>query len=481
MDHFHPLDLSILSKYPPPDDNAAGKLLKEKLRGLQRKIVVLDDDPTGVQTVHGVSVYTDWEEGTLAQAFAERNDLFFILTNSRSFTIPQTEAVHVEIGCRIARVSQQVKTDYILISRGDSTLRGHYPLETQVLRREIEAHSAKRFDGEIIFPFFLEGGRYTLENVHYVKSGNQLIPVGETEFARDKSFGYCSSDLTQWCAEKNDGTIRPEEVVSISLESLRALDLNYITAQLMQVNGFGKVVVNAATYADVKVFIAAYLSALTRGKEFLFRSAAAVPKILGGISDKLLLTKEELVPDHCDRGGIVLIGSHVQKTTRQLEALQNSAGLVRSIEFNQHRALEQDGLEDEAHRVVRKAEQAIAAGETAVVYTRRTRLDLDTDDKDQQLQMSVAISDALTSVIGDLEVRPRFIVAKGGITSSDVGTKALHVRKALVLGQIQAGIPVWLTGPESKFPNIPYVIFPGNVGEDDTLLDVVKTLSGDRS
>jgi uncharacterized protein YgbK (DUF1537 family) len=106
---------------------------------------------------------------------------------------------------------------------------------------------------------------------------------------------------------------------------------------------------------------------------------------------------------------------------------------------------------------------------------------VDTDDKDQQLQISVAISDALTSVIGNLEVCPRFIVAKGGITSSDVGTKALRVRKALVMGQIQAGIPVWMTGPESKFPNIPYVIFPGNVGEDSTLLDVVKMLMGDRS
>lgn len=481
MDRFHPLDLSVLNKYPPPDDNAAGKLLEERLRGLRRKIVVLDDDPTGVQTVHGVSVYTDWEEGTIAQAFAEQNDLFFILTNSRSFTIAQTEAVHVEIGSRIARVSQQTKTDYILISRGDSTLRGHYPLETQVLRREIEAHSAKRFDGEIIFPFFLEGGRYTLENIHYVKSGNRLIPVGETEFAKDKSFGYHSSDLTQWCAEKNAGKVQPEEVVSISLESLRALDLNHITAQLMQVSGFGKVVVNASAYADVKVFIAAYLSVLALGKEFLFRSAAAVPKILGRIPDKPLLTKEELVPDHCARGGIILVGSHVQKTTRQLEALQNSASPIRFIEFNQHRVLEQGGLEDEARRVVREAEQAIVAGETAAVYTRRTRLDLDTDDKDQQLQISVAISDALTSVIGNLEVCPRFIVAKGGITSSDVGTKALRVRKALVMGQIQAGIPVWMTGPESKFPNIPYVIFPGNVGEDSTLLDVVKMLMGDRS
>ena len=81
-------------------------------------------------------------------------------------------------------------------------------------------------------------------------------------------------------------------------------------------------------------------------------------------------------------------------------------------------------------------------------------------------------------MIGDLEVRPSFVVAKGGITSSDVGTKALRVRKARVMGQIRPGIPVWQTGPESKFPGLPYVIFPGNVGAEDDLLRIAKTLIG---
>ena len=111
-----------------------------------------------------------------------------------------------------------------------------------------------------------------------------------------------------------------------------------------------------------------------------------------------------------------------------------------------------------------------------VVFTRRDRLDLDTDEKDRQLEVSVRISDALTSVIEKLTARPAFIIAKGGITSSDVGTKALGVRRAIVMGQIRPGIPVWLTGPESKFPGMPYVIFPGNVGMENTLLEVVEVL-----
>ena len=81
-------------------------------------------------------------------------------------------------------------------------------------------------------------------------------------------------------------------------------------------------------------------------------------------------------------------------------------------------------------------------------------------------------------MIGKLSVRPSFIVAKGGITSSDVGVKALRVRKALVKGQIRPGIPVWQTGEESTFPGLPYVIFPGNVGAEDDLYRIAETLIG---
>jgi len=127
--------------------------------------------------------------------------------------------------------------------------------------------------------------------------------------------------------------------------------------------------------------------------------------------------------------------------------------------------------------VIHIAEENIRTGKNVVVYTRRERFDLDTDDKDKQLEVSVKISDAVTSIIGKLQVKPSFIIAKGGITSSDVGTKALRVKKALVMGQIKPGIPVWMTGEDSKFPQMPYIIFPGNVGEVDTLKEIVDLLS----
>ena len=200
--------------------------------------------------------------------------------------------------------------------------------------------------------------------------------------------------------------------------------------------------------------------------------------MLGGVGDIPLLTREDLVDRDNGNGGIILVGSHVNKTTRQLEALRRSDLPIEMIEFDQHRVLEENGLEDEVSRVLALVEALLPAGKSVAVFTRRDRLDLPTADRDRQLQISTQISDALTSVIGKLPIRPSFIVAKGGITSSDVGTKALRVRKALVKGQIRPGIPVWQTGEESRFPGLPYVIFPGNVGAEDDLRRIAETLIG---
>lgn len=466
----------ILERLPAADLLNADRRLEQELASCNQKIVVLDDDPTGVQTVHDVLVYTDWRTETLIRAFEESNRIFFILTNSRGMTVPQTEKAHREIAAAIDAAARSTGKDFILVSRSDSTLRGHYPLETALLRDELEALGQPPFDGEIIYPFFKEGGRFTLGNVHYVKERDELVPAGQTEFARDRSFPYHSSNLVAWCEEKSNGTLTANQVTCISLEDLRTQNYEKIIAQLMAVQGFGKVIVNSADYVDVKVFVAAFLGTLRQGKRFLFRSASAVPKVIGGVEDRPLLSREEMVPAENQNGGIVIAGSHVNKTTQQLDALKNSGIPLEFIEFNQHLVVVPGGLEREVQRVSVLAQEKISAGRSVVVYTRRDRLDLPDADADRQLEISMRISDAVTSVIAGLMVRPGFIIAKGGITSSDVGTKALKVRRAVVLGQISPGIPVWRLGAESKFPGMPYVIFPGNVGDRDTLRKIVEAL-----
>lgn len=471
------LSFDTLKHYPEADPQKVEALYEEALKKLSRKIVVLDDDPTGVQTVHDIFVYTSWDEETMTKGFLDPHRIFFVLTNSRGFTSDYTRQVHEDIAVTLEKVSKKMGIDYILISRSDSTMRGHYPLETATLKATIEENSSRHFDGEIMAPFFMEGGRYTFGNVHYVKEGQNLVPAGQTEFAKDKTFGYASSNIGEYIEEKTKGEYRAEDTTFITLEELKSLDVEGITQKLLAVENFGKVVVNAISYADIKVFCAVFIQAVAQGKEFMFRSAAAIPKILGGVSDVSLLTKNQLIEEGEKNGGIVLIGSHVNKTTQQFEALKNTQEPMEFIEFNQHLVLQENGLENEVERVIAIADEKIRTGKNVVVYTRRDRFDLDSKDKDKQLEVSVRISDAVTSIIGKLEVKPRFIIAKGGITSSDVGTKALRVKKALVMGQIKPGIPVWMTGEDSKFPKMPYIIFPGNVGEIDTLKEIVDLLS----
>ena len=476
MTEVKTINADILSSYEMPENMVElDRLLFEAVSKDKHKIIVLDDDPTGVQTVHDVSVYTNWDYESIKQGFEENNKIFYILTNSRAFTAEQTKEVHEKIGATIAKVACELNCPYMIISRSDSTLRGHYPLETEILRQQMKLYSNEDVDGEILCPYFKEGGRFTLNNIHYVKYENKLVPAGETEFAKDKTFGYVASNLAEYIEEKTQGKYKSEKVVCISLTDLREQNFAKIEEQLCSVKDFDKVVVNAIDDCDLKVFTVALYSAINKGKKFIFRSAAGLVKIMGAISDKPLLQYNDLIQKENNNGGIIIIGSHTAKTTKQLEKLKGIKQLE-FIEFNSDLVLDEPEFEKEIKKTVEQEENIIKIGKTVVVYTKRNLLVLENDTKEQALIRSVKISNAVQSLVGRLNITPAFVVAKGGITSSDIGTKALQVTKAKVLGQIQPGIPVWQTDENSKFPYIPYIIFPGNVGEVDTLKKVVETL-----
>lgn len=450
-------------------------LLKQEIEKNNKKIVVLDDDPTGVQTVHDISVYTNWEKETIRQGFEEKNNLFYILTNSRGFTAEQTTAAHNEISAVVDEVARETGREYIFISRSDSTLRGHYPLETEILKANYEKNTGKTIDGEILCPFFKEGGRFTIDDVHYVKYGDKLIPANETEFAKDKTFGYTAATMPEYIEEKTKGTYKAENVTCISLEDIHNMDIEKIENLLMNVQGFNKIIVNAVDYADIKVFCVALYRAMAKGKVFMFRTAAAIVKVMGGVSDQPLLTRQQMVTKETDNGGIIVVGSHTDKTTRQVEELKKLTD-IEFIELNATLVRDEKAFETEVNRCLEREEECIKAGKTVCCYTTRVLITADTGDKEDELRLSVKISDAVQSLVGRLKVTPAFVIAKGGITSSDVGTKALAVKKANVLGQIRPGIPVWQTGEESRFPMTPYVIFPGNVEEITTLREAVEVL-----
>ncbi len=471
------ISAEVLTSYRQIDEAYIDTLLKKEIEANHKKIVVLDDDPTGVQTVHDISVYTSWEKDSIRQGFEEKNNLFYVLTNSRGFTAEQTTKAHREIAAVVDEVARETGREYIFISRSDSTLRGHYPLETELLKESYEQNTGNIVDGEILCPFFKEGGRFTIDNIHYVKYGGELIPANETEFAKDRTFGYAAATMPEYVEEKTQGAYRASDVTCISLEDIHNMDIDKIEAQLMEVKDFNKIVVNAVDYADLKVFCVALYRAMAKGKVFLFRTAAAIVKVMGAVSDQPLLTREQMVIRETANGGIIVVGSHTDKTTKQVESLKELAD-IEFIELDASLVRDDTAFAAEVKRCLDREEECLKAGRTVCCYTTRALITADTGDKEDELRLSVKISDAVQSLVGKLSITPSFVIAKGGITSSDVGTKALAVKKANVLGQIKPGIPVWQTGAESKFPMTPYVIFPGNVGEVTTLREAVEVLKG---
>ncbi|NLG84620.1 MAG: hydroxyacid dehydrogenase [Firmicutes bacterium] len=459
-----------------PAEEEIERVWRAAVARLPGKIVVLDDDPTGVQTVHGIPVYTRWDGPIMARLFEDEARLVYILTNSRALTAAQTAQLHRRLAVDLARTAEELGRDFLLVSRSDSTLRGHYPLETEILAAELGRRAP--IHGEIIAPFFLEGGRFTFGDVHYVREGDRLVPAGQTEFAHDPVFGYRSSNLKEWVEEKTEGRYPAAQVKSIPLTMLRTRDLPGIVALLREVDGFGKVVLNAASYTDLKVFVIALAATLAAGKRFLFRTAASFVRALGGIEPKPLLGPEDLYPAGRPEGpGLILVGSYVRKTTVQLEALRSLPDLV-WIEWNVARAVEEAGAEEETVRAVLEIEAAFAAGRDVCVYTSREYRGT-AQGGEADLAFSTRVSMGLVEIVRRLRTRPGFILAKGGITSSDIGVKGLGVERAVVLGQIRPGVPVWRLGPESRFPGLPYVIFPGNVGDDTTLRETVAVLRGE--
>lgn len=472
------MNISVFESFPKLHYPNLLADLKKSVQEDKHKIVVLDDDPTGVQTLHDVPVFTDWSIDSIREGFQEKGKLFYILTNSRSFSVVQTTTAHKEIIHNILSVSKEQQRPFLIISRSDSTLRGHYPLETELLREGIEKAGVCKVDGEILCPYFKEGGRFTFGDVHYVKYGDELVPAGETEFAKDKTFGYHASNLRDYIEEKTHGAFSRDKVVSISIEELRSGQIDNIADKLCQVKNFGKIIVNAITQDDVRIFVLALYQALARGKYFLFRTAAPFVKEMGAVTDAPLLTAKELFHEQSNssgNGGIIVVGSHTAKTTAQLEELHKLPALL-FRELNSDLVLDPEAFHKEVEQVLQWEDEQIAKGKTVVIYTKRQVLTLPDDTKEAALARSVKISDAVQSLVGKLKVKPAYVLAKGGITSSDVGTKALRVHKAWVLGQICPGVPVWQTDSSSRFPGIPYVIFPGNVGTKDTLFQAVQTL-----
>jgi uncharacterized protein YgbK (DUF1537 family) len=450
--------------------------IKAALHQSHRKVVVLDDDPTGTQTVFGIEVLTGWDVADLIAALLADTSLFYILTNSRSLGAQQAWQLNQEIASNLCQASRATGVDFDIISRSDSTLRGHYPGELDALEEIFVKEAGLKFDGHLLIPAFFEGGRFTANDIHYVQEGDMLTPAGQTEFARDAVFGYRNSCLTAYVEEKSKGKVAAADVVSISIRDLRMGGPERVCEKLLEATDSRKIIVNAVAYGDMEIFVLGLLMAEQTGKRFLARSSASFVKSRGAISNRPYLGRDDIVPaDAKGCGGLIVVGSYVGKTSQQIEAVKQIEGL-KMIEVDVQSLLRPETRAGEIGRVQSQAEKSIINGEDVMVYTSRKLIR--TGDDSENLNIGKRVSLALVEIVRNLSVAPRFLIAKGGITSSDLATDALGVKRAYVLGQVAAGISVWRLGEETKFPGRAYVVFPGNVGSQETLADVIRLLKG---
>lgn len=441
--------------------------LQASISSFSKKFVILDDDPTGVQTIHDLSVYTDWSVDSLKRGLSEATPGFFVLTNSRALTEKETIALHEELTRNLIHASKELDIPFQLISRSDSTLRGHYPLEDEIIKGVLE----EAVDGEILCPFFLQGNRYTIDDIHYVKQGDTLISANESEFAKDATFGYHSLTMQEYVEEKTKRRYRKEDVISVSLEELESENITSIQKKLESAVDFQKIIINATNEKHLKVACLAIYKAMEHGKTYLFRTAASFVKVMLGVSSIPLLEKKDLLSEG-NGGGLIVVGSHTSKTTAQLNSIRSLDSIV-FLECDVAKLLTEE-KKAEMNHVIKEINTLLSTGKTACVYTSRAVLTAGTPE--ESLKLSVSVSEALCSIVRGLQTAPRWMVAKGGITSSDLAVKALGIHHALVKGQIEPGIPVYITEEDALFSSIPYIIFPGNVGEEDTLYKVVQKL-----
>ena len=440
------------------------------------KIIVLDDDPTGSQTVHSCLLLMHWDVDTLRLGLQDDSPIFFVLTNTRSLPPESAASVTREVcqNLKLALAAENI-TDFLIVSRSDSTLRGHYPIETDAIAQELGP-----FDAHFLVPAFFvgeasgtEGGRITRDSVHYLIIDGVPTPVHETEFARDSVFSYNHSYLPEYVEEKTQGRIQAESVTRFLLDDIRAGSLE----RLLQLSHNQCAVVDGETQSDLNSFAVDVLTAASQGKRFLFRSAASILTALAALPPQPIAAENMAEYVRGGQPGAIIVGSHVKKTTQQLHSLLQVEGTA-GIEVDVARLLD-DEVQESAKLLTEISERiksAHKAGKTSVVYTSRQELTF--KDVNTRLEFGVKVSSLLMDIVRGLPADIGFLISKGGITSNDVLSTGLSLNSARLLGQILAGCSMVITTSDHHlFPNLPVVLFPGNVGDADALGTIYKRLT----
>ncbi len=446
----------------------------------ETKIIAIDDDPTGSQTVHSCLLLTHWDVDTLIEALLDDSPLFFVLSNTRGMDAARAAEVTRDICVNLKQALDNLKEkgreiNPIVVSRSDSTLRGHYPVETDIIAEELGP-----FDAHFLVPAFFEAGRFTRNSTHFLVVDGEPVPVHKTEFANDSVFGFSTAYLPDYVEEKSRGRIRANQVQRFLLEDVRGDCHERLTA-------LGKnvcCVVDCETQADLDHFADQLRAAAQQGKRFLFRSAASLLTAFAKLPTQPVNPADMAyyVRDH--KPGVILVGSHVAKTSAQLAYLREHTDIM-PVNVDVQQLVNPDKLKSvEAMAVlsdsmIAQVNEAHTSGKSVVIFTSREELQFPTQA--ERLAFGERVSALLMDLVRKLPTSIGFLISKGGITSNDVLSTGLNLKKSRVLGQILTGCSmVRCPSDHERYPELPVVIFPGNVGDETALAQAYQILTAQK-
>ncbi|MET4619308.1 uncharacterized protein YgbK (DUF1537 family) [Arthrobacter sp. 2762] len=459
-----------------------------------RVLVVLDDDPTGTQSVADLAVLTRWDVADFTWAFnhireSQTKPAVYVLTNTRSLDPAEAAARNEEI-VRNALAAAAGNVSLGFVSRSDSTLRGHYPLEPDVIAAAVAAETGETTDGVVIVPAFPDAGRVTIGGVHYMRGdAGTLTPVSETEFAKDASFGFANSEMAKYVEEKSEGRFPASDVIVLDLNIIRAgasaqdpaISAKAIADAIESATNSTPIVADIVTENDFRALALGLEEAERRGKKLLYR--VGPPFVRGRIGQEIrtALTAEEAYAGNTPStaGGLIVVGSHVGVTTRQLSALTAAHSSARIIEIDVEKLLAAETEAEADGYIATVVSDVVDALHQGDVIVHTSRLLIKTDDAAASLKIARTVSAAVVNVVNRTlkTFPPRFVIAKGGITSSDVAAHGLEIRHAIVRGPMLPGIVSLWEPVDGPAKGIPYIVFAGNVGDDQSLAQVTRKLS----
>ena len=444
------------------------------------KVIVIDDDPTGSQTVNNCLLLLEWDYSTLLKGFKSKSNLFFILANTRSLSENNAKFRLEEICNSLKKVitnESYNQEEFLVVSRGDSTLRGHNFLEPNIINDCLGP-----FDATFHIPAFIEGKRLTIDGEHFVDN----IPVSQTIFAKDRIFGYQTNNVKELLFLKSRFQINLNDIQNIKLSELKILENkenNLIFNKLKNLKNNTHVIVDVENYSYLKKFSLA-IKELSKQKKFLFRTAASFISSITGLNDNL---QKPIIYSHLRRKnsknkslpGLLVIGSFVELTTIQLKKLLEISDCV-PIELDVFEFLRISSLKNNQeqlgflkNKLLGEIRSILKKENTPVLFTSRKEISL--DDKTEQEDFYNSLALFISELVADLKNEIGYLVSKGGITSNVILSDGLKANNVYLHGQIMTGISL-VTFKLEDNDNLPIVTFPGNIGNDNSLVKLWNIL-----